>query len=83
MKVEIAEDRIKLYKNNQLPLLESALGSSLSAYRSNRGDIMMLLDTERMLIETRMNYYKALVEYHTNLADLERTVGAVMSEVKK
>ncbi len=35
---------------------------------------MMLLDSQRMLIEAKMNYYNALVEYNMNLADLERAV---------
>lgn len=74
-KVEVAKNKINLYKHNQIPLLESSIEASLSGYRSGRGDIMMLLDNERMLIETKMDYYRALVEYNMNLADLERTVG--------
>lgn len=82
-KVEIAGNKIKLYKNNQIPLLESSIESFLSSYRAGKGDIMMLLDSERMLIETEMDYYKALVEYHMNLADLEKNVGLDLSEVRK
>jgi len=74
-KVSIAKNKIDLYKDNEIPLLESSIESSLSGYRAGKGDIMMLLDNERMLIETKMNYYKALVEYNMNLADLERTIG--------
>ena len=82
-KIEIAKNKINLYKNTQIPLLESSIESSLSAYRSGRGDIMMLLDSQRMLIEAKMDYYKSLVEYNMNLADLERTVGLNLDEVKK
>jgi outer membrane protein TolC len=74
-KIEIAKNKINLYKNNQIPILEASIESSLSAYRSGRGDIMLLLDSGRMLIETKIDYYKALVEYNMNLADLERAVG--------
>ena len=35
----------------------------------------MLLDSQRMLVETKMEYYRALVEYNMNLADLERQSG--------
>jgi len=82
-KATVARNNIYLYKNNLIPLLENSIASSLSGYRSGKGDIMMLLDNERMLIETRMNYYKALVEYNMNLADLERAVGLNLDEVKK
>lgn len=73
--VNIAANRIGLYKNEQIPLLKGSIESSLAAYRSGKGDIMMLLDSQRMLIDTQMYYYKALVEYNMNLADLERAVG--------
>jgi len=82
-RVEIAKNKIKLYKNNQIPILESSIEASLSSYRSGKGDIMMLLDSERMLIETRMEYYRALVEYNMNLADLEKSVGLDLYEVGK
>ena len=82
-KVEIAKNKIKLYKTNLIPILEASIESSLVGFRSGKGDLMMLLDTERMLIETKMSYYKALVEYNMNLADLERAVGVNLSEVKE
>ena len=82
-KVEIAKNKIKLYKANLIPILEASIESSLAGFRSGKGNLMMLLDTERMLIETKMSYYKALVEYNMNLADLERVVGVNLSEVKE
>lgn len=72
---EIAKNKIRLYKTSLIPILESSIESSMAAFRSGQGDFMMLLDNQRMLVETRMNYYKALVEYNMNLADLERRVG--------
>lgn len=77
-KTEIAKNKIKLYKDSLLPILEASIESSLAAFRSGKGDFMMLLDSERMLVETKMDYYKALVEYNMNLADLERQVGAAL-----
>lgn len=83
VKIEVAKNKIKLYKKSLIPILESSIASSLAAFSSGKGDFMMLLDAHRMLVETKMNYYKALVEYNMNLADLERTVGLNFSEVKK
>jgi cobalt-zinc-cadmium efflux system outer membrane protein len=81
-KVETAKNRISLYKNNLMPILEASIKSSLAGLRSGDTDFMLLLDNERMLLETRMNYYQALVEYNKNLADLEQQVGLNLSEVK-
>jgi len=81
-KIEVAKNKIKLYKTNLIPILEASLESSLAGFRSGKGDFILLLDTERMLIETKMSYYQAWVEYNMNLADLERVVGVNLSEVK-
>lgn len=82
-RIEIAKNKIKLYKTSLIPILESSIASSTAAFRSGKGDFMLLLDNERMLIETKMNYYQALVEYNMNLADLERLVGTDLGEVRK
>lgn len=74
-KIEIAKNKLKLYKTSLIPILEASIESSLAGFRSGKGNFLMLLDTERMLIETKMDYYKALVEYNMNLAELERIVG--------
>jgi len=82
-KIEIEKTKINLYKASQIPMLESSIQSSLTAYASGGGDIMMLLDSQRMLVETKMSYYKAIVEYNMNLADLEKAVGFELNEVRK
>lgn len=83
MKVEIAANKIKLYRDSQIPMLIGSIEASLSSYRSGKGDIMILLDSERMLVETELEYYRSLVEYNMNLADLEKNLGLNLSEVKE
>lgn len=75
VKIEVSQNKISLYKTTLIPILDSSIQSSLSAFRATKGDFMLLLDAQRMLIEAKINYYKALVEYNMNLADLERAVG--------
>jgi outer membrane protein, heavy metal efflux system len=79
---QTAYNKINLYKNNLLPLLEQSINSSLSAFSSGKGDFMELLDSERMLIDTRMEYYRAVVEFNTAVVDLERAAGIGLGEVK-
>lgn len=73
--IEIAKNKINLYKTNLIPILESSISVSLASFTSGKGDFMMFLDSQRMLVETKMQYYKVLVEYNMNLSDLERQVG--------
>ena len=86
VKIEIARNKIRLIQGELLPLLESSLKVSQAAFRSGQGELMTLLDSQRMLVETKMDYYRAVVDYHRNLADLERLVGGSLTqetEVKK
>lgn len=83
MKLEVSKNTINLYKTSLIPILESSIASSMASYQSGQGDFMMLLDSQRMLVDTRMNYYQTLVDYNTNLADLERALGGELSEVTK
>ncbi|OGX28009.1 MAG: hypothetical protein A3F87_03295 [Omnitrophica WOR_2 bacterium RIFCSPLOWO2_12_FULL_51_24] len=83
VKTEIARGKIELYRKSMIPLLEGSINSSVAAFSSGKGELMTLLDSERMLIETRMDYYRFLVEYNMGLADLERTVGSELTETLK
>jgi outer membrane protein TolC len=80
VKVGIAKNKIALYKNNLIPILENSIRVSLTAFGSGKGDFMALLDNQRMLVETKMNYFKALVDYNMNLADLERSTGTALGQ---
>ncbi|HSA30738.1 MAG TPA: TolC family protein [Candidatus Omnitrophota bacterium] len=81
--IESAKNKINLYKTSLIPILESSIASSMAAYQSGQSEFMMLLDSQRMLVETRMNYYQALVDYNMGLADLERSLGGEFNEVKE
>ena len=74
-KVEIAKNKIHLYKANLLPILESSISSSLAALGAGKYDFMMLIDSERMYIDAKLDYYRELVEYNLNLSELEKEVG--------
>ena len=74
-KIEIAKNKMDLSKTNLMPILESSISSSLAAFRAGRYDFMMLIDNERMYIDAKLDYYRALVEYNLNLSELEKEVG--------
>ena len=81
--IEISKNKIDLNKNNLIPMLESSINSSVANFSSGRGDLMALLDSERMLIETKMDYYRVLVKYNTDVADLEKATGTEFTGVQK
>jgi outer membrane protein TolC len=79
-KIEVAKNKAVLSKTELIPMIESSIEVSLSALRTGKLDVMTLLDSQRMLVEEKLNYYRALVDYNMNLADLKRAVGTEINQ---
>jgi outer membrane protein TolC len=74
-KYRASEDLIKLYSANVIPLYEQAARVQLSAYQSNQASISNVVDTYRMLLMQKMNYYMAQADSQMSLAEIEMMVG--------
>lgn len=66
---------IELYKNKLIPQAEAGLKSALASYQSKRIEFMALLDSERMLLDMKKDYYMRLVEYLNHYRMLEELSG--------
>ncbi len=75
IKVETA-DRIRtLYETGLLPQTELSFSSALINYQTGKVDFLTLLDNERMLKRTRVEYIRSLVDYNKGIASMEKVVG--------
>lgn len=74
-RLEALDKLIEVYETSFLPQAEQTLKASLIGYEANKIDFLNLLDSQRMLLEIKLDYYKALVDYSIAQADLERSVG--------
>ena len=75
VKAETADKIRTLYETSLLPQAELSFESALKNYQSGKVDFLMLLDTERLLKKTRIDYIGAVITYYKRLALLERVVG--------
>lgn len=75
IRVEAADRMRTLYETGLLPQVELSFESALKNYRSGKIDFLTLLDTERELKRTRLEYLKTILEYRKRVAALERAVG--------
>lgn len=64
-----------LYKTSFIPQAEQTLKASLTGYEAAQVDFLNLLDSQRMLLDFKLDYYKVLVDLEIAKADLERAVG--------
>jgi len=79
-----ADKKLKdLYETSLLPQADQSFKASLTAYESGQTDFLGLLDSERMLLETKMQYYEILVHLEIAIAELEKTVGIEVEKCKR
>lgn len=79
--IETIEEQLRLFENSLLPQAEQALRSSEQAYATGGAGVLDLLDSERTLIEVRLGLLQLQADSLKSIADLERAVGAQLSEV--
>ena len=75
IRVKAAEQRAALLRTSIVPQSEQTLEVSRVAYQTDRVDFLALLDNQRVLLDVRLDYYRALSDLEQALADLERAVG--------
>ena len=74
-KITAYKDIISLYKTALIPQTEQAFESAKIGYETGQVDFLNWLDSERVLLQTRLAYYKAIVDCQKSIAYLERIVG--------
>lgn len=74
-KIITYKDIISLYKTALIPQTEQAFEAARTGYESGKVDFLNWLESERILLQTRLAYYKAIVDYQKSIAYLERVIG--------
>ena len=74
-KIITYKDIISLYKTALLPQTKQAYQAAKTSYETGKVDFLNWLDAERILLQTRLAYYKAIIDYQKSFAYLERIIG--------
>lgn len=75
VRLEAAQARIALLEQTVLPHVEHAMDVARVAYTSDRGAFADLLDSQRVLVATRLDVIAARADAERASADLERALG--------
>ena len=70
-----AERKIDLYHGGLIPKAREALGATFTAYESEKADFLDLLDAQRILLDFRLSYERALADRTQRVAEIEMLVG--------
>lgn len=71
-----AQERAALLRTTILPQSRQTFDVSRAAYQTDRLDFQSLIDNERVLLASELDYFKALSDFDLAVADLERAIGA-------
>lgn len=76
IRVKSAEQRAALLRTTVIPQARQTLEVARVGYQADRVSFLTLIDDQRVLLDAQLEYYRALSDLETALADLERAVGA-------
>jgi cobalt-zinc-cadmium efflux system outer membrane protein len=76
-KVWSSQAQFDLIKNTTIPQARQTMQSALSGYQSGKGDFLMVIDTQRMLLMAQQDYHMAVMRAISNRANLERAIGVL------
>src|SRR3990167_2106829 len=75
VKIQSSDSTINLYKTGVIPQAEQSLKAARIGYEADKVDFLTLIDSQRMLLNSKLLYYRALTDFEQNIANLERAVG--------
>ncbi len=81
VRIEAAQERATLLRTTILPQSDQTLDVSRAAYQTDRGDFLSVIDSQRIVLDAQIDYYRALSDLEQARADLERAVGADLEPV--
>jgi len=74
-RIEAYKDIVSLYETALVPQAQQAFDASRTGFETGSVSFIDWLDTQRTYLQTRLAYYKAVVDYQKAIAFLERVVG--------
>jgi outer membrane protein TolC len=79
-KVQTAERLVKLYRDSIIPQAEQSLKAAEIGYQAGKVDFLNLIDSQRVLLDFNLAFYRAVADFGINIAELERVVGIELSK---
>jgi len=73
--------KVKLYQDALIPKSEQALKAAETSYKSGEVDFLNLIDSQRMLLNFKLDYFRARTDSAQNIAKLESILGCSLSDL--
>ncbi|MBI2447483.1 MAG: TolC family protein, partial [Candidatus Omnitrophica bacterium] len=66
VKIQSSESTVNLYKTGVIPQAEQSLKAARIGYETDRVDFLTLIDSQRILLNSRLLYNRALADFEQN-----------------
>lgn len=83
IRARVAQRLVGLYSNTLRPQAQAVLKATAAAYQADRTDYLNLLDSQNTTLDVELDYIRAVSDFETRMADLERAVGAPLPRSTK
>lgn len=81
VKYNTAKELIELYDKKVIPLYTSSSESQTTAFQNGKTNISAVIDSYRMLLMQKMNYYMSKADVQMALAEIEMMVGTNLKKL--
>ncbi len=78
-----AGNLVNLYKTALIPQAGESFKAAMASYETGKTDFLNIIDSERVLLNFKIAYFKSVSDYEKAIADLERAVGQGLSDPGK
>jgi outer membrane protein, heavy metal efflux system len=82
IRADSARKIVSLYRTTLRQDIQNLSNATTVAYEANQAGLLSILDTQSMSIDAEYALFDALTEYEQSIAELERAIGAPLSERK-
>ncbi len=73
--VSRARTQLALYVKALVPQARASLASSVNAYQSGTGDLTVVLEAQRTLLDMETGYHRSLSDFAQKIAELDSVIG--------
>ena len=79
IRAESSRRLVELYRDTLRPQAETTLRATSAAYQTDQTDFLNLIDSQNTMLDVEYSYFRALAEFDSRIADLERSIGTAVA----
>ncbi len=68
----------EIYRDTLRPQAQATLRATSAAYQTDQTDLLNFIDSQNTALEVEYSYYRALAEFDSHVAEVERAVGSAL-----